>query len=239
MCFADELKKAITIGGIELSGGQMEQFCHYYELLIEENKKINLTALTTAQDVAVKHFVDSLSAYDENVFRTCKKVVDIGSGAGFPGIPLKIFDDKLEVVLLDSLGKRIKFLKKVVDELKLNDVKCVHGRAEDAAREEKMREKFDVAVVRAVAPLNIVLEYSLPFVKIGGNVVALKGQKVWDEIKESQNAVKILGGENVNTREIKLPMCNETRIIVTINKTKTTPKQYPRKAGTPTKKPLR
>ena len=238
MEFLTEMKRAAELAKLNLSPRQLTMFAEYYEMLREGNERINLTALTEPQDVAIKHFVDSLMAYDENIFKNGKNVVDIGSGAGFPGLPLKIYDEELCVTLMDSLGKRVHFLENVVEELKLNDVKYVCARAEDAARDEKMREKYDVAVSRAVAPLNVLSEYVLPFVKIGGKMIALKGKKGYEEVAAATNAIKMLGGGEVTSREVKLPIINDIRIVVTINKESTTLQKFPRRAGIPSKKPL-
>ena len=238
MNIREEMQKATKMCGINLSEKQYGKFVRYYDLLIEGNKQFNLTALTEPRDVAIKHFMDSLSIYDEEIFGNAANVVDIGSGAGFPGIPLKIYDEKMCMTLLDSLGKRTNFLEKVVDELQLSNVKCVKARAEDAARDEKMREKFTIAVSRAVAPLNILVEYVLPFVKIGGKMIAMKGKKAEDEIQEATHAIEIMGGGNIKIRKIKLPMIDDVRYIVTITKIKETTNTYPRRAGLPQKKPL-
>ena len=171
------LEKAASEYGVELSEKQLQQFQRYYELLIEWNEKINLTAITEPQEVAVKHFIDSVSAWDEKRFEGAKSIIDVGTGAGFPGIPLKIFQPQLKLVLLDSLNKRIKFLQTVVDELQLDNVECIHARAEEGAKNPKLRENFDIAVSRAVARLPVLAEYCIPFVKVGGTFAALKGMK--------------------------------------------------------------
>lgn len=224
--------------GVELSEMQLEQFEIFYKFVIEWNEKINLTAITSEKDFAVKHIIDSLSLWDEEKFLSVKKVIDVGTGAGFPGIPLKIFKPELEIVLLDSLAKRVDFLKKVVAELNLKNVICVHGRAEDFARQKDFREQFDLATTRAVARLNIISEYCLPFVKVGGIFAALKGKKFLEEISEAETAVKILGGGEIIFAEKILPDLSDKRAVIYIDKIKSTQKKFPRKAGTPVKNPL-
>ncbi|MBQ6975711.1 MAG: 16S rRNA (guanine(527)-N(7))-methyltransferase RsmG, partial [Selenomonadaceae bacterium] len=187
---------------------------------------------------AVKHVIDSLTVWDENKFADVKNFVDVGTGAGFPAIPLKIFKPNLEVTLIDSLNKRVEFLKKVVAELQLKNVTCLHGRAEDFAREKNLREKFDLVTSRAVARLNILAEYCLPFVKVGGTFAALKGKIFREEIAEAESAIKILGGGNVTFTEKILPNLPDVRAVIYVDKKISTPKKFPRKAGTPAKNPL-
>lgn len=210
----------------------------YFRLLVEWNQKMNLTAITEPREVAVKHMVDSLSAFDENSFPENCSVIDVGTGAGFPGIPIKILRPDIKLTLLDSQNKRISFLKAIVDTLKLENVECLHGRAEETARNEVYREKFDVAVSRAVARLSILSEYCLPFVKVGGMFVALKGMKYKEEMNEAQRAVKVLGGGNMKACPVKLPGIDDKRAVIYIPKCSITPKTYPRKAGTPERSPI-
>lgn len=226
--------------GIELSDVQLQQFNRYYELLIEWNGKINLTALTQPFDVAVKHFVDSLSLSKPMTNKNGErlKLIDIGTGAGFPGIPLKIFYPQLQVTLLDSLNKRLKFLQKVVEELELTGVELVHGRAEENARSVSHRERYDYATARAVARLNILCELCLPFVKKGGYFLAQKGAAAGEEVIEARNALKILGGEIVQCIDVNLPQLADARTLIVIQKKHGTPANYPRKAGIPERKPL-
>lgn len=238
MSFKEILKQAADAYGIPLTDTQLEQFDRYQELLLEWNQKMNLTALTEPKDVAVKHMIDSLSVYDEEWFKAGMSVIDVGTGAGFPGIPLKIFCPSLKVTLLDSLNKRVKFLETVVSELGLKDIACVHARAEEAARQKPFREKFDVAVSRAVARLPILAEYDLPFVRVGGFFAAMKGAKYMEEAEEAVKAVQLLGGSEPVLREVKLPELEDKRGIVYIRKEKKTPSVYPRKAGTPERSPL-
>ena len=236
--FKDELQKAAAEYGIALSDKQMEQFNRYFELLVEWNEKINLTAITEPKEVAIKHMIDSITAYDEQIFQDGVTVIDVGTGAGFPGLPLKIFCPEIKLTLMDSLNKRIKFLQTVVEELGLKDVECVHARAEEGARNKKYRESFDIAVSRAVARLPILCEYCLPFVKKGGHFIALKGMQYHDEAEEAAKAIKVMGGSKTEIRPVKLPELDDKRAVITITKTMPTPKAYPRKAGTPTKNPL-
>ena len=238
MSFKEELCHAAGIYGLSLTEQQMEQFQCYYELLIEWNQRMNLTAITEPREVAVKHMIDSLSAYEDKIFKPNASLADVGTGAGFPGIPLKIFRPDLELTLLDSLNKRVHFLQTVVDELGLEDVDCVHARAEEGARMKKYREQYDLAVSRAVARLPILCEYCLPFVKRGGHFLALKGRAFAEEVEEAAKAIKVMGGSHTDVREVHLPGLDDKRAIITVTKTMPTPKAYPRKAGTPAKNPL-
>lgn len=236
--FSDEMKKAAEAYGLQLSETQLQQFTRYYELLIEWNEKMNLTAITEEHEVAVKHMVDSLTVYDETLFHDGVSVIDVGTGAGFPGLPLKIFCPEIQLTLMDSLNKRVKFLQTVVNELGLEGVECVHARAEEGARNKKYREQFDIAVSRAVARLPILCEYCLPFVKKGGHFLALKGRAFAEEVEEASKAIKVMGGSRTEMREVHLPGLEDKRAIIIVTKTMPTPKAYPRKAGTPAKNPL-
>ena len=238
MSFKEELCHAAGIYGLSLTEQQMEQFHCYYELLIEWNQRMNLTAITEPREVAVKHMIDSLSAYEDKIFKPNASLADVGTGAGFPGIPLKIFRPDLELTLLDSLNKRVHFLQTVVDELGLTGVSCVHARAEEAARQKELREQFDIVASRAVARLSVLAEYCLPFVRPGGWFLALKGMKYAEEIQEAGRAVHILGGGEPVSRPVHLPELEDIRAVVCIKKERKTPAVYPRKAGTPEKNPL-
>ena len=238
MNFVDELKIAATEYGLNLTEDQISAFNKYYELLYEWNKKINLTAITEPKDVAIKHMVDSLSCFKADLFKENTSLIDVGTGAGFPGLPLKIFYPSLKLTLLDSLNKRVKFLQLVVDELGLKDVEVIHARSEEAARNKKYREKFDLATARAVARLPIICEYCLPFVKDGGTFIAFKGRQYEEEATQAQKAIKVLGGEIADIMPVKLPEIDDKRAVIYIKKIKSTPKTYPRKAGTPERNPI-
>lgn len=237
MTFLEALISKGKEAGLSFSEKQLEQFSLYFDLLIETNKVMNLTAITEPEEVAVKHIIDSLLAYDEKVFPG-KLLADVGTGAGFPGIPLKIYCPELKVVLLDSLAKRLKFLDNVIETLGLKDITCVHLRAEDAGQNKDHREKYDLVTARAVARLSVLSEYCLPLVKQGGFFIAMKGSKFVEEIAEGRTAVGILGGEIISAEEVKLPGLDDGRAIIRIRKIKKTPVKYPRKAGVPEKQPL-
>ncbi len=224
--------------GITLSEKQIKQFIRYYEMLVEWNQIMNLTAITEYDDVMKKHFIDSISlvkAYDVN---SSAKVLDVGTGAGFPGLALKIAYPSLKVTLLDSLNKRIQFLDNVINELGLEGVTTVHGRAEDYAKPSKLREKFDLCVSRAVANLSTLSEYCLPFVKQGGLFISYKSEKISEEMVNAENAIRLLGGKIKDQIEFKLPSSDIYRNLFIIEKVKLTPAKYPRKAGMPSKEPL-
>lgn len=232
--FDDKLEKL----GIELTSVQQNQFLKYYELLVEWNKVMNLTGITEYEEVNEKHFIDSLSIVKAIDLQKISTVIDIGTGAGFPGIPLKIAFPHLQVVLLDSLNKRIKFLDAVIDELGLQEINTIHGRAEDFARQKEYREQFDLVVSRAVANLSSLSEYCLPYAKIGGIFLPYKSGEIDEELQSSMNAIKLLGGELRQVIKFELPGTEIRRSFVYIDKVKQTAKKYPRKAGMPTKEPL-
>lgn len=225
---------------ITLSNKQKEQFLKYYELLIEWNGFMNLTAITEFDDVMKKHFADSLSivkAFSE--IRTEKlKVIDIGTGAGFPGIPLKIVFPQIELTLLDSLQKRLKFLQEVIEQLELGEVELIHGRAEDFCKPSMKREQYDLCVSRAVANLATLSELCLPYVKVGGKFIPYKSEKAEEEVKAAQKAIGLLGGEVKEQIEFELPESDIGRTLVVIEKKSATPKKFPRKAGMPAKEPI-
>lgn len=237
MEFAEILAQKGLEAGLKFSELQLQQFTSYYEMLVETNKVMNLTAITEPEEVAVKHMIDSLLAY-EPAMQGDKVLADVGTGAGFPGVPLKIYCPSLKVVLIDSLGKRLKFLEQVIEALNLQDITCQHLRAEDAGRSKKHREAYDIVTARAVARLSVLAEYCLPLVKKDGMFIALKGSKFAEEITEANAAVKILGGKLLSSEPVKLPGLDDGRAIIRIKKIKSTPAQYPRKAGTPEKQPL-
>ena len=223
---------------VTLTEKQIEQFGKYYELLVEWNKVMNLTGITEFDEVMQKHFVDSAVAAKYVEMEKVNSLIDVGTGAGFPGIPLKIIYPHLQVTLLDSLNKRIKFLEEVVDNLGLTGIETVHGRAEDAAKKAEYREQFDLSVSRAVANLASLTEYCLPFVKVGGKFVSYKSVSVDEEITQSKKAVYVLGGEIGKVEKFNLPESDMERALVIVEKKRSTPKKYPRKAGMPTKEPL-
>lgn len=228
---------------IEISDDQINCFEKYYELLIEKNKVMNLTAITDKEDVIVKHFIDSIALIpyllDKGININNKlKIIDIGTGAGFPGLPLKIMMPDVKFTLLDSLNKRVSFLNEVIDELKLKDIEALHGRAEDYASDSKYREKYDICVSRAVANLSTLSEYCIPFVKEDGYFISYKAGESEEEINNSKNAIKILGGKINKVEEFVLPGTDVSRVFVFIRKLELTDKKYPRKAGVPAKKPL-
>ena len=238
MDFYDCMGQQADAYGIKLDDEQLKKFDKYYHLLIEWNNKINLTAITAPEEVAVKHMIDSLSAWNTDVFSENAKVIDVGTGAGFPGIPLKIMYPKLKLTLLDSLNKRVKFLQEVSDKLTFADIEIIHGRAEEIGRQKKYREKFDIVFSRAVARMPILCEYALPFVKVGGYFAALKGKKYEEEINESQNALKVLNASLDKVKPVKLPGIDDVRAIIYVKKMDKTASVYPRKAGMPERKPL-
>ncbi len=223
---------------ISLTAQQTEQFYKYYELLTEKNKVMNLTAITEFQDVVRKHFIDSLMVKEVLVLKENASLIDVGTGAGFPGIPLKIVYPHLELVLLDSLNKRVQFLNDVINQLKLQKISAVHGRAEDIAKRLDYREQFDYCVSRAVANLASLSEYCLPFVKVGGSFIAYKSEKVEEEIKSAARAIELLGGQISVKKEFMIPGTELYRCILNIWKESGTPGKYPRKAGKPLKEPL-
>lgn len=223
---------------VNLSDTQINQFMTYYEMLIEKNKVMNLTAITEFGEVIDKHFIDSLSINQVLSLNDIKTVIDVGTGAGFPGIPLKITFPHLKITLLDSLNKRVGFLNEVIDSLKLTDIEAIHGRAEDIGRNVNYREYFDLCVSRAVANLSTLSEYCMPFVKINGSFVSYKAAAVNEELESATKAIKILGGKIDHKETFTLPETDIERTFICVKKEKQTKKIYPRKAGTPTKEPL-
>lgn len=224
--------------GIVLTDVQKQQFDKFYELLVEWNRVMNLTGITEYEEVNEKHFVDSVSLVKAIDIDKVQTVIDIGTGAGFPGIPLKIAFPHLKVVLLDSLNKRINFLNVVINELGLTDIKTIHGRAEDYAKQVEYREQFDICVSRAVANLSTLSEYCIPYVKVGGMFIPYKSGEIDEEVQQAKRAIQILGGKLEEVIKFQLPDTEINRSFVKINKTQNTAKKYPRKAGLPTKEPL-
>lgn len=234
----EKFKNGLQQLHIELSEKQMEQFLQYYDMLVEKNKVMNLTAITEFDEVVEKHFLDSVSLTKKIDLHQPLKVLDLGTGAGFPGIPLKIVFPELEITLMDSLNKRVLFLQDVISSLQLQDIEAVHGRAEEAARNKKYREGFDLCVSRAVANISTLSEYCLPFVKIGGSFISYKSSTIEDELEDGKKGIAILGGKVKDVYKFTLPDSELQRSFVVIQKEKKTPKAYPRKAGTPSKDPL-
>ena len=224
---------------ISFSEEQISKLLDYYVMVVEKNKVMNLTAITDYDEFVEKHFLDSLSLYLIMNLNDSKKVLDLGTGAGFPGIPLKILFPNLNLTLMDSLNKRISFLREVIDDLQLKNITAIHGRAEEAARQKEYREQFDLCVSRAVANISTLSEYCLPFVKPGGCFVSYKAGDVDDEIASAQNAVSVLGGRISEVYPFVLPGTDLERTFIKIEKVKKTPRVYPRKAGTPSKNPLK
>lgn len=224
--------------GISLSEQQQEQFLRYYEILIEWNSFMNLTGITEFDEVMKKHFEDSLELVRALSIKDIHTLLDVGTGAGFPGIPLKIAFPHLRVVLLDSLGKRVKFLNHVIEQLGLQDIKAIHGRAEDFARDSMYREQFDVTVSRAVANLSSLSEYCIPYTKINGFFISYKSGKIEEELEQAEKAVSVLGGKVQNVDKFILSDTDMERSLVVIRKVKETPKKYPRKAGLPSREPI-
>lgn len=229
------LEKASTMG-VRFSVEQMDKFYKYMNLLIEWNEKINLTAIVEPRDVILKHFVDSLTICKE--LQKNKTLADIGTGAGFPGIPVKILRPDLDITLIDSLNKRVNFLTMVIEALKLEKIIALHGRIEDFGKNKKYREKFDYVTSRAVANLSTLSEYMIPLVKIGGKCICMKGSNIDEELKNAEKAIKTLGGKIEKVDTFLLPDTDMGRNIILIKKEKATPNKYPRKAGTPAKEPI-
>lgn len=222
---------------VEINEEQINYFFEYMNLLLEWNEKINLTAITDKKEIILKHFVDSLTIY--KLLGEKKKIVDIGTGAGFPGIPLAIMNSQNQITLVDSLNKRINFLNEVKEKINLKNIIAIHSRAEELGQNKLYRENFDIAVSRAVANLSVLVEYLLPTVKIGGSVICMKGNQVEEEIEQAKFAINELGGIIKDKIEFCLPKTDMKRNIIIIEKVKNTPKRYPRKAGIPAKNPLK
>lgn len=231
------LINSLSANGVACSDVQAEQLIHYYEMLVEKNKVMNLTAITEFEDVVQKHFVDSL-VINRVIDLKSQKVIDVGTGAGFPGIPLKILYPDIQLTLLDSLNKRLLFLNEVISELGLKKIETVHARAEEGARMKNLREKYDVAVSRAVANLSTLVEYCLPFVSVGGTFISYKGDKASDEITAARHAISILGGSINIYDEFVLADSDINRSLIRIDKKVSTPNTYPRSGGKPSSSPL-
>lgn len=236
----EKFKENVEKLGIELTEKKEKQFENYYSLLVEWNEFMNLTAITEKNEVYLKHFLDSLAILVTDIDLSKNlKLLDIGTGAGFPGIPLKIAFENLDVTLLDSLNKRIKFLDEVINKIELKDIKAIHARAEDFAKNAEFRENFDICVSRAVANLATLSEYCVPYVKEGGYFIAYKSGEIDEELETSKKAIEILGGKIENVVKFNLADSDIERSFVIIKKVKNTPKKYPRKAGLPSKEPIK
>lgn len=222
---------------IEFNDKQLDQFYEYMNLLLEWNKKINLTAIIEVEEIILKHFIDSLTI--NKYIGENKTLVDVGTGAGFPGIPLKIYRPDLKVTLVDSLNKRINFLNEVISKLDLKDINTVHNRIEDFGKDKKYRESFDYVTARAVANLTTLSEYLIPISKVNGKCICMKGNDIEEEVNSSKNAINLLGGKINKIDYFELPNSNISRNIIVIDKIKETPNKYPRKAGLPSKEPLK
>ena len=236
--FEEILAARADEAGIPLTAEQIGQFSVYHEMLLDWNTRMNLTALTAPEDVAVKHIIDSLTAYDAALFDGARTLIDVGTGAGLPGIPLAVYAPHLTVTLLDSLNKRVRFLTEVTAAMGLQNVRCIHARAEEAARTAEHRAAYDIVVSRAVARLTVLLEYTLPFVRVGGTLLALKGRAYAEEQKEARRAAEVLGGGRITARPVHLPGLDDVRAILTVTKERQTPAAYPRGGGAPPRRPL-
>ncbi|HEY8892425.1 MAG TPA: 16S rRNA (guanine(527)-N(7))-methyltransferase RsmG [Clostridium sp.] len=238
MKYFDILNEASNNVGLEFNEKKYDEFMRYKDLIKEWNEKINLTAIKEDEEIIKKHFIDSMKVFKFDQLKNAKSVIDIGTGGGFPGIPMKIIKPEINIVLLDSLNKRIKFLNEVIKDLQLENIKAIHGRAEDFAQEFQYREKFDIAVSRAVANLTVLSEFCIPYVKVGGYFVAMKGPAVEDEIKLSKNAIRMLGGKIEHIEKVYIEDSDLNHNLVIIKKIAGTQKKYPRKAGMVTRNPL-
>ena len=232
-------KKSLEALNIEISDEIINKFIIYKDELIEWNKNINLTAIEDEKEIFIKHFVDSLTMITTGFVKENDKIIDVGTGAGFPGIPVKMLMENVELTLLDSLNKRINFLKHICESTNLKNVEFVHSRAEDGGQNSKYREKYDIATARAVASLPVLLEYCTPFVKVGGYFICLKGPSVEEELKEAKKAISILGLEFVEKNDIILPYTDIKHSVLIFKKVKNTPTKYPRNAGKVSKNPIK
>lgn len=234
----DLLLRGSKILGLEFTSEDIGRFKKYKGLLKEWNEKINITAITEDDEIDIKHFLDSLTPWPTNIFNGKKRVIDIGTGGGFPGLPLKIANKDLDLTLLDSLNKRINFLKEVILALDLQGVQAVHGRAEELSRKKPYREGFDIAISRAVASLDTLSEYCLPFVRVGGYFISMKGSDIEEELEKSLNSINTLGGKLIEKKIVEIPESNIRHSLIIIEKVRHTPSKYPRGGGHPRKNPL-
>ena len=238
MKFFDLMSRACEDVGLELTEEKFNKFMMYKDLIQEWNKQINLTAIVEDDDIIKKHFIDCIKAFKLDEFKNAKSIIDVGTGAGFPGIPLAIMNEDVKITLLDSLNKRVNFLNIVVNKLNLNNVTTIHSRAEDGARNSELREKFDIATSRAVANMSILSELCIPYVKNNGNFIALKGPSIEDELEGARNALKVLGAKLIDVIEVEVEDTDLKHSLDVVKKNKSTPNTYPRKAGTINKKPI-
>lgn len=234
--FEEKIKGYATLIDIELQEEQIEKMYLFMNEMIEWNKNVNLTAIVEPEEIIVKHFIDSLTIA-KNI-KTNATVIDVGTGAGFPGIPLKIVREDLKIVLLDSLNKRVTFLNHIIDTLELKKIEAVHARVEEYAKNKKYRESFDIATSRAVANLSTLSEYLLPMIKVGGSAICMKGSEIEGEMEQGKHAIEVLGGKIIEVERFCLPKTDMKRNNIIIEKVKNTPENYPRKAGTPSKEPI-
>ena len=239
MKYFELMKNACDSVEMNFDEDKYNKFITYKNLLQEWNEKINLTAITEDEEVIKKHFIDCIKAFSENQFKEAKTLIDVGTGAGFPGFPIAIMKEDLNITLLDSLNKRVNFLNIVRNSLNLTNVTTIHSRAEDGARNKELREKFDIATSRAVANMAVLSEFCLPYVKVGGYFIALKGPAITDELNDAKNAIGTLGGKLIEVIEVSVEGTDLKHNLVVIKKVKETPKTYPRKAGSITKKPIK
>lgn len=239
MKYFELMKNACDSVEMNFDEDKYNKFITYKNLLQEWNEKINLTAITEDEEVIKKHFIDCIKAFSENQFKEAKTLIDVGTGAGFPGLPIAIMKEDLNITLLDSLNKRVNFLNIVKNSLNLTNVTTIHSRAEDGARNKELREKFDIATSRAVANMAVLSEFCLPYVKVGGYFIALKGPAITDELNDAKNAIGTLGGKLIEVIEVSVEGTDLKHNLVIIKKVKETPKTYPRKAGSITKKPIK
>lgn len=239
MTNADILKKGIEDLGLKCSDETIDKFSKYREILVEWNQKMNLTGIEEEKEVYIKHFLDSVAAVKKGYIKDGMSIIDVGTGAGFPGLPLRICLENSKVTLLDSLNKRINFLSEVCTNINIDDIELIHGRAEDFGKDEKYREQYDIATARAVAGLPILMEICVPFIKVGGYFVCLKGPNADTELEESRKAMEVLGLEFVEKIDVELPEIELKHNIVVFKKVNSTPAKYPRKAGKPVKTPIK
>ena len=239
MKYFELMKNACDSVEMNFDEDKYNKFITYKNLLQERKEKINLTAITEDEEVIKKHFIDCIKAFSENQFKEAKTLIDVGTGAGFPGLPIAIMKEDLNITLLDSLNKRVNFLNIVKNSLNLTNVTTIHSRAEDGARNKELREKFDIATSRAVANMAVLSEFCLPYVKVGGYFIALKGPAITDELNDAKNAIGTLGGKLIEVIEVSVEGTDLKHNLVVIKKVKETPKTYPRKAGYITKKPIK